>query len=793
MPAAVHRWTAEGACGFEQLSETLRLADKTRVALSLLRCGLSWASNTINRDGLITAPVHAAERVGIAEPSGLKQAMPGSQELAQSTIDALSSTICVLNETGTIISVNQSWIDFAEANRKVHDDGVRAVHESHDHFGEGANYLEVCDRVTGPEASEAAEISDGIRTVLHGESKQYSKGYACHSPDEKRWFIVRVTRFFANGLPRVVIEHINISARKQSEMLLKETADRLSLSEAHYRTVFQTSFDCIGISRLCDGRYIDVNKAYLDLMGYERKEVVGRTSVELGMWVDPNDRQRWAKVLSENASFRDAKTQFRKRNGEIFWALLSASMIEIHGDSCLVSVLRDISEAKAAEDEIRDLAFYDQLTHLPNRRLLLNRLNHTLLTGTRINRKKALLMVGLDNFKTLNDNLGHQTGDLLLQDIAGRITSSVREVDTVARFGGDEFVVLLEDLSEERENAAVRAKAVGEKILAAIGQPCLLDGRECLITSSIGVTVFGGKREGPNEVLQRADVAMHHAKLAGRNTICFFAPALQAAVNARAATERELRHGIAANQFALYYQPQVEHGRLIGAEALLRWEHPRRGVLLPGDFISSAEETGLILPLGAWVLETACRQIAAWADCSNTAGISVAVNISSLQLRQPDFVEGVLSALDRAKANPKNLDLELTESLLVGNVEDVICKMNKLRSHGVRFSLDDFGTGYSSLSYLKRLPLDQLKIDRSFVRDILVDDCSGAIAQSIISLGGAMGFSVIAEGVESEEQREFLARLGCQAFQGYLCSRPLPLEEFKIFALKFAGDTPQLQ
>jgi diguanylate cyclase (GGDEF)-like protein/PAS domain S-box-containing protein len=754
---------------------------------------LSWASNTIKRDGLITVPVHAAERIGISEQSGLKQTMAGSQELAQSTIDALSSTICVLNETGIIIAVNQAWKDFAEANRKVHSDDVGAAPERHDQFGEGANYLEVCDRVAGPEAAGAAEFSDGIRSVLYGDSEQYSKECACHSPDEKRWFVARVTRFFTNCLPRVVIEHIDISARKQSEAQLKETADRLSLSEAHYRTVFQTSFDCIGISRLSDGKYIDVNKAYLDLMGYERDEVVGLTSVELGMWADPNDRQRWAEVLRENASFRDAKTQFRKRNGEIFWVQLSASVIEIHGESCLVGVLRDISDAKAAEDEIRDLAFYDPLTRLPNRRLLLDRLHQTLLVSTRSNRMNALLLVGLDNFKTLNDTLGHQTGDLLLQDIARRITSSVREADTVARFGGDEFVVLIEDLSEERENAATQAKAVGEKILAAIGQPCLLDGRECLITSSMGVAVFGGKREGSNEVLQRADVAMHQAKLEGRNTICFFAPALQAAVNARAATERDIRHGIAANQFALYYQPQVDCGRLIGAEALLRWKHPSRGTLLPGDFISSAEETGLILPLGAWVLETACRQIAAWADCSNTAGISVAVNISALQLRQPDFVEAVLSALDRATANPKNLDLELTESLLVGNVEDVIGKMNKLKSHGVRFSMDDFGTGYSSLSYLKRLPLDQLKIDRSFVRDILVDNCSGAIAQSIISLGGAMGFSVIAEGVESEEQREFLARLGCQAFQGYLCSRPLPLEEFQLLALRFArGHVPIL-
>jgi EAL domain-containing protein (putative c-di-GMP-specific phosphodiesterase class I) len=298
--------------------------------------------------------------------------------------------------------------------------------------------------------------------------------------------------------------------------------------------------------------------------------------------------------------------------------------------------------------------------------------------------------------------------------------------------------------------------------------------------------MFGDEREGAHQVLQQADIAMHQAKAAGRNTICFFAPALQTAVNARVQLEDDIRRAIETRQFLLYYQPQVERGRLIGAEALLRWNHPMRGLLAPGEFIALAESTGLILPLGDWVLETACRQLAAWANHAETAEISIAVNISGLQLRQPDFVKTVLAILDRTGANPQHLDLELTESMLVENVEDVIGKMTKLKSHGVRFSVDDFGTGYSSLAYLKRFPLDQLKIDRSFVRDILVDACSGTIAQTIISLGRAMGLSVIAEGVETEEQRDLLARLGCDAFQGYLCSRPLPMGNFLALALRFA-------
>jgi diguanylate cyclase (GGDEF)-like protein/PAS domain S-box-containing protein len=708
-------------------------------------------------------------------------------EIAQSTIDALSSTICVLNETGTILAVNRAWKSFAKANRREPPHGIRVITEGHDQSGEGANYLEVCDRVVGSGAAEATEFAEGIRAVFRGESELFSKEYPCHSPAEKRWFLGRVTRFFTNGLPRVVIEHIDITARKQSESLLKETAERLTLSEAHYRTIFLTSLDCISITRLSDGRIIDVNNTFLYVMGYKLEEVVGRTSQELNIWADPKDRQNMVEVTRQCSSFRDSTVQFRKGSGEIFWVLQSASVIEIQGDSCLLGVFRDISGVKAAENEIRDLAFYDPLTHLPNRRLLMDRLRQTLVAGTRSNRNKALLLVGLDNFKTLNDALGHQTGDLLLQEVVRRLISCVRETDTVARLGGDEFVMILEDLSETPEDAAALSKTVGEKILAAIGKPFLLDGHNCLSTSSIGITVFGNGRESAQQVLQQADIAMHQAKAAGRNTICFFAPALQTAVNTRAQLEDDIRQAIETRQFELYYQPQVERGHLIGAEALLRWNHPTRGLLAPAEFIALAESTGLILPLGDWVLETACQQIAAWANHKETAEISVAVNISGLQLRQPDFVEAVLAVLDRTGANPHKLDLELTESMLVENVEDVVGKMTKLKSHGVRFSVDDFGTGYSSLAYLKRLPLDQLKIDRSFVRDILIDGCSGTIAQTIISLGRAMGLSVIAEGVETEEQRDFLARLGCKAFQGYLCSRPLPLENFMLLALRFAG------
>ncbi len=594
------------------------------------------------------------------------------------------------------------------------------------------------------------------------------------------WVLVSASIILLDGVSCVLFVIRDISAAKAASERLATAVEALRASESRYRTAFETSLDSININRLSDGTYIEVNKAFLDVVGYERHEVIGRTPKELGLWDDPRDQENLIEILRQDSHCRDFEAQFRRRNGEVFWGLMSASLIELDGVPCVLTMTRDISNAKLAEDKIRNLAFYDPLTGLPNRRLLMERLQQALASSTRSSNMRVLMFVDLDNFKNLNDTLGHQAGDLLLQEIARRLTSCVRDSDTVARLGGDEFVILLEGLSEFARDAASQAKAVAEKILAAIGQPYELDGRECFSTSSIGITVFGHHRESMNDVMQQADIAMYQAKAAGRNTLRFFAPALQAAVNARAAMEDDLRQALKAGQFLLLYQPQVESSRLVGAEALVRWKHPARGFLLPGEFITLAEETGLILPLGNWVLETACRQIAAWGESTESAHIKLAVNISARQFRQPNFIQQVLTIIERTGANPQNLQLELTESMLVENIDDVIEIMAELKSHGVRFSLDDFGTGYSSLSYLKHLPLDQLKIDRSFVRDMLTDVSSGAIAQTLISLGSAMGLSVIAEGVETEEQLVFLADLGCRTFQGYLFGRPLPLEEFRI-------------
>ena len=441
-----------------------------------------------------------------------------------------------------------------------------------------------------------------------------------------------------------------------------------------------------------------------------------------------------------------------------------------------------LTERKQAEAEIGRLTFYDALTRLPNRGLLLDRLKQALSSSARNQRYGALLLIDLDNFRTLNDTLGTDIGDQLLQQVALRLSTCIREGDTVARLGGDEFVVMLENLSEQVQESAAQAKNVGEKIIAALNPVYSLASCEHHSTASIGVTLFMNHQGPMDELLKRADLAMLQAKAAGRNSLRFFEPEMQAAVTARAALEADLREAVQKEQFLLYYQAQVVgDGRLTGVEALVRWQHPRRGLVSPAEFIPLAEETGLILPLGQWVLQTACTQLALWASQPQRAQLTVGVNVSAHQFHHRDFVDQVLAVLDQTGANPQRLKLELTESLLVSNVEDVIAKMTALKARGVGFALDDFGTGYSSLSYLKRLPIDQLKIDQSFIRDILTDPNDAAIAKMIIALAESMGLAVIAEGVELEAQRDFLARQGCYAYQGYLFSHPLSLEKFEEF------------
>ncbi|RLP54114.1 MAG: EAL domain-containing protein [Ketobacter sp.] len=528
------------------------------------------------------------------------------------------------------------------------------------------------------------------------------------------------------------------------------------------------------------GRYVYLNQHSENFFELTPGSWLGKSDFEIfpkmtALGLQEND----LKVLQTNQSLTVEETSAKMDGETCHWLSTRFPYSDSTGRQYIGGIAVDITERRQAEKMIEDLAFYDSLTGLPNRRLLMDRLKHILDTRARQPRIGALLFIDLDNFKALNDTYGHNHGDLLLQQVARRLQDNVRKGDTLARLGGDEFVVLLEDLNNNTLEAATQAEISGDKILRVLGLPYLLDGKTHRSTPSIGITLFGDVQESIEGPLKRADLAMYQAKAAGRNTLRFFDPQIQAAVTARSELEADLRTAITRQQFILHYQPQMEGtDQLAGAEALIRWQHPVRGMVAPGEFIPIAEDTGLILDLGRWVLEAACAQLALWAGQPERARLTISVNVSSRQFRQPDFVNQVSASLTRSGANPRLLKLELTESLLVSNVEEVIEKMIVLKKKGISFSLDDFGTGYSSLAYLKRLPLDQLKIDQSFVRDIGLNANNTVIAKTIITLAGSLGLTVIAEGVETEAQRRFLATHGCTAFQGYLFSRPLPIDAF---------------
>lgn len=454
---------------------------------------------------------------------------------------------------------------------------------------------------------------------------------------------------------------------------------------------------------------------------------------------------------------------------------------EHNGVARFVVLSRDITQRKESEERINKLAFFDPLTQLPNRRLLQDRLEHAVATSQRQNTLGALLFIDLDDFKTLNDNRGHHIGDLLLIAVADRLRQAVRTQDTVARLGGDEFLVVFEGLDPQQDKAALQVQQIAEKILASLNNPYQLEGQEYFNSPSIGICLFGDAPVPIDELLKQADQAMYHAKAAGRNTLRFFDPEMQTVTAQRFALQNEIREALQQRQFQLYYQPQINHaGKVVGAEALIRWLHPQRGMIPPLDFIPLAEESGLILALGNWIFATACAQLVEWEKTAATADIVLSVNVSARQFQHPDFVAQLLLIIHGSGIDPHKLKLELTESMLVANQQDIITKMDALKSHGIKFSLDDFGTGYSSLSYLKRLPISELKIDKSFVKDVLTDANDAAIARMIIRLAQSMELTVIAEGVETKEQRDWLEHEGCFKYQGYYFGRPVPIDKFQV-------------
>ncbi|MBI3726868.1 MAG: EAL domain-containing protein [Burkholderiales bacterium] len=612
---------------------------------------------------------------------------------------------------------------------------------------------------------DGKQVQERLDSVRQAGAQQFE---ARHKRKDGRIIDVEVSVRYLPGQELFPAFVRDITTRKQAEQSLHLAA---TVFESH-EGMFVTNANKI---------IQQVNRAFTEITGYSREDAIGLSPKILNS--GRHDQDFFADMdvhLGMSGSWQ-GEIWNRHKDGHISPQWLAITAVYGRNKELLhyVGTLVDISMRKAAEDEIKTLAFFDPLTHLPNRRLLTDRLQQALLACARSGRKGALMYIDLDNFKTLNDTQGHYTGDLLLQQVSERLTHCVREGDTVARIGGDEFVLLLENLNESSHEAASQIEMVGKKILVALNQPYDLEGYECHSTPSIGATLIAGHDNGYEELMKQADLAMYAAKTAGRNTLRFFDPAMQAVVSSRAQMEKELRDALREQQLRLFYQPQVgRDGELLGAEALVRWLHPQRGMISPAEFIPLAEATGLILPLGQWVLRTACQQLLSWAGDAVSAQLTIAVNVSARQFRQMDIVEQILGILQETGANPELLKLELTESLLVDDVEDTIIKMEQLKAAGLCFSLDDFGTGYSSLTYLKRLPLDQLKIDQSFVRDVLTDPNDAAIARTIVALSQSMGLSVIAEGVENAEQRDYLASQGCFAYQGYHFGKPVPIADF---------------
>lgn len=582
----------------------------------------------------------------------------------------------------------------------------------------------------------------------------------------------------AASLAREFNTMLDTLQKRESELLQSQDALRIAA----------TAFESNDVMFVCDAEWqiLQVNHAFERVTGYSPEYAMGKKPREL-LGSNLQD-QSFYDAMNESIRLHGSwqgEIWDRRSSGETFpaWSTITAVKNKAGDLTHYVANLTDFSLRKAAENEIKTLVYYDALTMLPNRRLLMDRLATALRNALVQQRLGALLFVDLDDFKTLNDTLGHHQGDRLLQQVAERLLGCVRGADTVARLGGDEFVVMLEGLSDDRPDAAVQAQAVATKIMVALNEPYELGTAVRNSTPSVGITLFGDQDEMIDEPLKRADLAMYQAKAAGRNTSRMFDPQTQAAVTLRSELESAMRMALDKAQFALYLQPQVsglqDKAKVTGAEALIRWQHPTKGLISPVEFIGVAEDSGMIVPIGQWVLHTACQQLARWSEVPVLADSTIAINVSAKQFHQPSFVQEVLQELAFADVPASRLKIEITESMLISNVDEVVHRMEELQQHGVGFAMDDFGTGYSSLTYLKRLPLDVVKIDQSFVRDVLVDGNDAAIVNMIVALANSLGLNVVAEGVETTEQMQYLARQGCHNFQGYLFSKPLPVAEFE--------------
>lgn len=633
--------------------------------------------------------------------------------------------------------------------------------------------------------AESAKRAQRIEQVIRERALSNVAVVVNHHNGSSLTCVISSCQITVDNQPCSVTTLRDITQQQRAEAALKA-------SEEKFAKAFHSSPDAITLTERSTGRYLEVNDGFCRLTGYNSAEVIGRTVYEIGIWADDKQRAALLTELRERGRVHHREMLGRNKRGDILTVEVSVEPLSLNEADCLLLTARDVSQLKNAQAQIRHLAYHDPLTNLPNRALLMDRLSQQIALLKRHNLRGALLFLDLDHFKHINDSLGHPVGDTVLKIITARLEASVRLEDTVARLGGDEFVVLLSGLEGSRDQVEAKVRDLADTLRELLAEPMSLDGQRLQVTPSIGVALIPDHGATPADLLKRADIALYRAKDSGRNTTQLFHTSMQKAASERLRMETDLRLALARGELALHFQPQVDarDNRIVGAEVLLRWHHPQLGQQPPSQFIQVLEESGLILEVGSWILDEACDACARMLEDGliDADDFSLCVNISPRQFRQNDFVERVLRSLDDYRLPRRMLKLEITEGIVIQNLEDTISKMRELKRYGVSFAMDDFGTGYSSLTYLKRLPVDALKIDQTFVRDAPIDPNDAEIVRAIVAMARSLDLAVIAEGVEQSDQLEFLERQGCYLYQGYLHSRPLPLPEFRQMLMEAPAD-----
>ena len=751
-----------------RVREQIQTPDTIASQLPLVRTGLDGATYHLALTATVVEP--GSCMLTLEDHSAWKaaeQARSASDRRYRDLVEIIPAGVVVHGAASEILLAN------AEASRLLglsidQMQGRDAVDPRWHFVDEDGNPMPVCDYPVNQVIASRTELRNFVLGSYHPEQGTVVWGLCNAFP-----------RLASDGqVSEVIVSFSDISQIKQTKIELR-------LSEERFRLMLRGSNDAPWDWDLLR-QSLYYSPRWREMLGLE----AGAETTDPEMWIPlihPEDSDRvqstLQRVLNDGSESYEIESRIRHRDGH-YLEILSRGFIlrDSTGKANRVSgTNHDLSERKRAELRIHHLAFYDVLTDLPNRRLLVERLGKAIKSSGRSGLHGALLFIDLDRFKELNDSLGHNIGDDLLRQVARRFDTCVRETDTVARLGGDEFVVLLENLHLERAQSGLDAECVVQKIRDTLNAVYDIGGRSYHGTSSIGITLFDGASGAVEVLLKQADLAMYQAKATGRDNFQFFDQSMQAAVDERVALESDLRDGLQRRELLLHYQIQVNRlSGMTGAEVLVRWQHPQRGLVPPATFIPLAEATGLILPLGHWVLQCACERLAKWASDPQLRHLTLAVNVSAHQIHDPGFVEQALAILASTGADPRRLKLELTETALAQDIESVIDRMQRLRDHGVAFALDDFGTGYSSLGYLKRLPLDQLKIDRLFVKDVLTDHSDATLARIVVTLGNELGLQVIAEGVETEEQRRFLEDNGCHNYQGYLFGKPVAIDAFEM-------------